>query len=369
MTAHSEIGASSMYRWSECPGSVRLSRGIKSKQSVYAEEGIEAHEIAADWLNGRPAPADLDPEMYEAIKVYVDAIFYDWVTIGVKEATLLVEHKFDLSKVYPGAFGTADAAIYDPINKILYVYDFKYGAGIPVEVKGNPQLKYYGLGALLSFDVPCVEVELVIAQPRCSHPDGPIRRWRFPSIELLDFASDLAEYAKATENPNAPLVPGDHCRFCPASGICSELHGKALTLAKEEFRNDLTYDPEKLSHVLDWIPTLEGWIKSVKDFAYGEAQHGRTPPRYKLVAKRANRKWKDEKAAINYVTQDLGLTESAFSTSFKSPAQIEKMLSKEQKIELKSYYTSETSGTSLVPEHDKRPPVLLDAKSEFEIFS
>ena len=52
-TAHSKIGASSKDRWSQCPGSVRLSEGIPSISSAYAEEGTLAHSLAADWwVNG-----------------------------------------------------------------------------------------------------------------------------------------------------------------------------------------------------------------------------------------------------------------------------------------------------------------------------
>ena len=51
--AHSKIGASSMYRWSKCPGSVRLCEGIKSVSSVYADEGTRAHELAASLLGAQ----------------------------------------------------------------------------------------------------------------------------------------------------------------------------------------------------------------------------------------------------------------------------------------------------------------------------
>ena len=35
-----------MSRWKKCPGSVRLSAGIESKSSSYAEEGSAAHALA-----------------------------------------------------------------------------------------------------------------------------------------------------------------------------------------------------------------------------------------------------------------------------------------------------------------------------------
>jgi hypothetical protein len=74
MSGHSRIGASSMHRWATCPGSVRLSKDMPNISSSYAEEGTRAHELAELILTGKDVPGDVDPEMLEAVMVYVDAI-------------------------------------------------------------------------------------------------------------------------------------------------------------------------------------------------------------------------------------------------------------------------------------------------------
>ena len=116
----------------------------------------------------------------------------------------------------------------------LSVIDLKYGAGVPVEVEDNPQLLYYGLGALLANKQwKPHEVEVVIVQPRCPHPDGPVRSQVLQVVDLLEFAADLVEAVKRTEEASeqhatldtlnwmrAYLNPGDHCRWCPAAAIC-----------------------------------------------------------------------------------------------------------------------------------------------------
>src|SRR3954462_5495830 len=177
-----------------------------------------------------------------------------------------VEQKFSLASIHPKLFGTADCVIYDSETKFLQVIDYKHGSGTVVEIeedgKPNYQLLYYALGAALNLNVPVDEVEIMIVQPRCSHPDGPGRRLRVSGVYLLEFAADLADFAKATEDPSAPLKAGSHCKFCPASGICTEIHQNALTLAKEQFSPAFSYDPDKLSNVLTWLPILDGWIKS-----------------------------------------------------------------------------------------------------------
>lgn len=368
---HSPIGASSMHRWGNCPGSIKLSKGLKSISSAYADEGTKAHEAAAAMLNFEyksDFKYTLPDELKQSVGLYIETIGRD--TAGVFGFKIFIEQWCDLSRIHKDLGGTADCIIHYPKEKLLRVYDYKHGAGVSVEVEQNEQLMYYALGALLETKATCKEVEIVIVQPRCDHPDGVVRRWRFDTIELLDFAADLKDKAQATTNPNAPLKPGDWCRWCPAAGICPELNQKALALAKTEFSPALSYDPNKLSQILSWLPVLEGWIKSTREFAYGEALHGRCPPGYKLVQKRATRKWRDEALVSKALSQNFqeSIIRDCFTEpELKSPAQLEKVIGKTDHAKkfLEEHTVSESSGTALAEESDKRPPLKLDAKSEF----
>ena len=356
-----------MHRWAECPGSVRLSKNAPPKTSAYAEEGTMAHELAAEVLEkGWPA-RPLDADLKDAVGVYVDFVAS---LLKTPQTEMLVEHRFDLSSLYPGLFGTADCVVYDRIAKRLYVIDYKHGAGVPVEVADNSQLKYYALGALMTCGFPAREIVLVIVQPRCPHPDGPVRAYAMESVDLIDFSSDLVKYAKATEDESAPLKPGSHCRFCPASGFCSALANKALIAAKEQFSAIAPYDAEKLSKTLDLLPVIEEWIKGVREFAYSEAQHGRVPPGFKLVPKRATRKWRDESEAAKRLWNHYGLKDQDMydAPKIKSPAQIEKLFSKQvDKQVFNDLVVQESSGQTLVHESDKRPAVIPAALTQFAV--
>ena len=366
--AHSTIGASSMHRWKNCPGSVRMSKNIPNSSSEYAEEGTKAHELAAQHLLNPEAPLECTLEMFNAIKLYgqeVEEVF-------TPDSDLWVEHRFDLSRLHPGLFGTADAVVYNPKTKALFVFDFKYGAGVPVEAENNEQLLYYALGALLTLNLPVETVEIVIVQPRCPHPDGLVRRWNIPDapIFMLDFAADLTDAAKRTTDPKAPLNPGDWCRWCPAASCCPALHELAVTISQQEFAPTTSYDPNTLGKTLSWLPILESWIKNVKAFAYQEAVHGRVSPGWKLVPKRATRQWAAPEADIEsalFSTFDLK-DDEIFTQKLKSPAQIEKVLSKDQKKLFKeSQMTmSVSTGAVLVPQSDKRQE-LLTAEDDFTV--
>jgi hypothetical protein len=394
-SAHSKLGASSMYRWAACPGSVALAATLPpAPTSSYADEGTRAHEIAArvletGWWTDKDNPKadDVDDETRTAIIVYLDAVaaaFRPW-------CKRLIEHRFDLSKVYPGCFGTGDCIVYDPKTGTLYVFDYKHGQGIPVEVVGkdgkpNPQLMYYGLGALMTTDFKVNRVVLTVVQPRCNHPDGPVRSVTIPVMDMLDFAADLVTYAKATEAPNAPLNSGEHCRFCPAAGVCPKLGEVAQKVAKDDFMNQIeaadiagapiegAYDPKRLAETLSQLTTLENYIKAVREFAYSEAQQGRCPPGWKLVDKRASRKWRmddGEERLVSHLQNATMFKKEALydKPSLLTPPALEKILGKRFFSELcEEFVVKESSGTKLVPEWEKGDPVtVLTAKDDFKV--
>lgn len=370
--AHSKIGASGMKRWSACPGSVALCTGIPSRSSAYAEEGTLAHDNADKMLRGEPVtfPAG---DMTMAVQVYIDYV----KSLGGELST---EQRFHLKDVHEDLFGTSDAVVWQEDTKTLHVIDYKHGAGVPVEIKDNEQTRYYAVGALLDSGHPAQSITMTIVQPRCPHPDGPIRSETISAMDLLDWSADLfdavirteeAEQAYKTMSPEVfadqYLREGGHCRWCPAAPVCPRLHSAANKLAKEVFAAGKPYDAEKLAECLHWLPILEGWISSVREFAYAEVEHGNSVPGWKLVGKRATRKWSDEGKgekflkgliSVGVVTED-----EVFSRKMVTVAQLEKLIGKNEIPN--DLVSKESSGYTLVPESDKRPSVKTAANEVF----
>lgn len=353
---HSPLGASSMDRWSQCPASVRESVGKQGHTNAHAEEGSLAHKLAADWFTSHTKPEFPNKEMEECITAY-----YDYVQAQIHpHDRVFIEHQFDLSAVHPGCFGTCDVVIWMPDSRRLMVIDLKYGAGKPVFAVQNPQLLYYALGALLTIKAPVTTVSMVIFQPRLIlDGDEGIRSEVIDAIDLLDFSVDLRNYATATQQSDAPFHPGPYCRYCLANPGCPALEAEVQAIAKTSFSAP-AYDPAKLAEMLDKRPVLEAALKALDEFAYAEAEAGRCPPGYKLVDKRATRKWKDGDALKN---QFFGqFRERMFEPiELKSPAQMEKIIAK---ADLAPYIEAVSSGRVLVHESDKRPPAKLLTAAE-----
>ena len=180
---HAQLSPSSAERWFTCPGSVVLSEGMPSRTSAHAEEGTLAHSIAEAALRGEIVPQS---EMLTNLLPYIEHV-QDHCG---PDCELFIEKRVSVT---PQTWGTADAIVWNPNTETLHVVDLKYGAGVGVEVRGNLQLKIYGLGALLSLPFRPKIVNVGIAQPRYQHSDGVCRSVDYATADLVDFHADLLD--------------------------------------------------------------------------------------------------------------------------------------------------------------------------------
>lgn len=383
--AHAVLGASSAHRWMACPGSIRQAAGKSSPPSRYAAEGTAAHELA-DWsLTHRQNPwrrigetvkvdgfdIEITEEMADAVQLYVDTIRGPNGLMGEGDS-LLVEQRFRLDRLHPGMFGTNDACIISPRTRTLTVVDLKYGKGHAVEARGNPQLRYYGLGALHAMAEDSVvqaaaieHVSLVIVQPRAPHRDGPVRTENLAIMDLLEWQADLLDAARATEDVFAPLVAGEHCTFCAAAGDCPALRDKALAAAMAEFsgaqvvvpKDPGRLAPAEIARMLDAADLVDSWIAAVRAHALHSAEAGLPIPGYKLVDKRPTRRWRGDEADTTTGLRAIGMPPSMdlYAHKLLSPAQMEKLLPPSRRKEMEALVERVSSGRNLVRDDDARP--------------
>jgi hypothetical protein len=385
-TPHATLGASSSHRWMECPGTVRLS-ALAPKQdssSPHAREGTAAHELAAKVLLEGGACEDhvgltivveeeeivVDADMAEATQVYVDAVNTARGPLAVH-----VEERFDLSPLNPPApmFGTADAVIWDHRTKTLHVYDLKFGRGVVVQAEDNPQTLYYALGAVVSLKVKPETITCNIVQPRAGDPAH--RQATYTWAELVEFKRKLFEAAEATTDPDAPLNPGDHCQWCPPISICPAQQATAVAVAQVEFEamEEATLPSvevlteEQVLEVLDKADLIRNWLSAVEDSVKTRLEQGEEVPGWKLVDKRATRRWADEDAAERWLRRKIG-ARRAFKKVLLSPAQAEKELKTDGEDLPDKYVEKKSSGYNMVRDSNPKPAVTPgdEAVDEFD---
>lgn len=382
---HASLGASTAKRWMACPGSINLIESLAipegSGETEYAREGTAAHALAEMSLTRKLPPSTFVGTSLGGVKVTNEmaehvSVFTEYcAALPGKESW--VEKRFTLAALNPPApmFGTCDYVAYDDEARVLEVVDLKFGVGVVVDAFENEQLLYYALGALLEFDksetVQPDTIQITIVQPRAPHADGIIRGHRMGLEDVLGFANKLLDAARATREPDAPRLPGKHCRFCPASGMCPEQQATALAVAQDEFGivPDVPPDPLALPEavfieMLPKLSILEEWIRAMYGRAEAKLNRGEVVKGFKLVARRANRSWVDENETVAWLEAKGIAREDYMKMELKSPAGVERIVGKKN---LASDLTQKvSSGYTMVPESDARPAAgILPAGEEF----
>lgn len=382
---HALLSASNASRWLNCPPSARLEEKFEesnpSTSSIYAEEGTLAHEFADLNLrraSGRIAEVIFDKEIKnirkhslysseieEEVEKYVSYVLEAFTEAVHKtaDAVFLIEEKLDFSHLVEKGFGTADAGIV--ADGVLEIIDLKYGKGIKVDAKENPQLMLYGLGALRSFELmyDVNTVKMTIVQPRLDN----ISSWEIKVEDLISWGEKTVKPAaiKAYEGEGVQKA-GEHCKWCKVKAMCATLAAKNIALARYEFKDPHLLTEKQLLEVYKQQPMLVDWVNAVADYLLDEALKGKHWPGYKVVEGRSLRKWIDEERVV--ATLELSHDPKDFMISKLAgiPA-IEKLLGKNEFSKILGNMIIIPPGKpTLVPESDKRPAMGIEqAKIDF----
>jgi len=359
MQHSSVVGGSTAKRVIHCPASVELSNKMPPRPSSKdADKGTLLHNVIALHLDGHGELKDFLGMKYEDITLTQDMID-DKLQPAIEALMQIdpesvmeyaVEQRVEFGSQLPGVFGSTD--LIGRVGDRVISLDWKFGDGVMVEAEENPQGLFYTAAARYNPDLAWVfdgakDIEIVIVQPPF------VRRWVTTFDRLRLFERELVLAIKQAQGPNPPLRAGDHCRWCNAKPICPAMNGaqdRVMALALKQL------DVTQLGAALDQVDLVEQRIADLRALAQQVLESGGTVPGYKLVAKRATRKWADEAAAKAALLTQLDESE-VMETSLVSPAQAEKKLKKVKGTLPETVAVS--SGNTMVAESDPRPPVLM----------
>ena len=347
MAAHAKFGPSAMKRIIACPGSVLLcEQAPPAPPSPYAEEGTRAHALAEALLLQEETLPEHDEETRAAVQVYVDYCdpLIDEATKYGIEATL--HHSEDL-------FGTADC--YALVKRTLYVVDYKHGQGVTVSAARNPQgLTYAGLvfaDSKTGITPDMVDnIVITIVQPRGQ--GEPVDEYISSPEEVAGHMAKVELAMQEAMSIKPRIQMGDHCRFCRAKLICPALKKAEQGVAEWDSRD---LDEDELSEMLVMAKVIEQKIKDLYAYALVRLEQGEELPGWKLVPKRATRKWVDEEKVFRWAKK-YGRIKEMYKRQLLSPAQAAKVLGDEYES-LTHLVESVSTGTNMAPEDDPREAV------------
>lgn len=366
MAQHSNIvGGSTAKRVISCPGSVALVQQMPPKpSSKYADEGTLLHNVIAEILTTDRAPESYIGTKYESITLDQDLIdrklrpALDALNAVDPDKTMvyMVEAVVGFGDLLPGVFGSTD--LVGRIGDRAIILDWKFGDGVAVGVEENAQAMFYAAASARTPETAwafegATEIECIIVQP------PSVKRWVTTPARIAEFERELLIAVKTAQRPDAPLASGDHCRWCAAKPVCPVMTGAVDRALKNKLH---ALDASRIGEYLKMAELLEPWISGVNELAYQMLDEGLTVPGYKLVPKRATRKWIDD-AKAQAALEGLGLPATELvETSVISPAKAEKLL-KKQKLPLPAdLVVAISTGNTLATEDDPRPAVLQIGK-------
>lgn len=368
--AHAILSASSSHRWLNCPPSARLCETYEDKGSDYAAEGTDAHSLCEYKLRKALDMSAVDPsehltwyseEMEDCANGYAAYILE--LVEAAKETcaapVVLIEQRVDFSRWVEQGFGTSDAIIIS--DRTLRVIDYKHGLGVLVEADNNPQMMCYALGALELFDAiyDIDSVAMTVYQPR---------RQNVSTFEMSK--DDLYRWAEEVLKPTAELafagdgnfLCGEWCGFCKAKHECRARAEANLLLAQYDFKLPPLLEDSEIEVILSRADQLVSWVNDIKEYALQQAISGKDWTGFKLVEGRSNRRYTNE-AAVTQVVTNAGF--DPYERKLLGITAMQKLLGKSRFEELLSAYIEKPQGKpTLVPESDKRP-VMNNAKTDF----
>lgn len=388
--AHARFAPSSAQRVIDCPASLKLNETEPDRAGIDAAHGTSAHFLGELCLTNhkhvdlyagcnigvmldgetyfvhenKPGPAEgegwmfeVDDEMVVCVQEYVD-----WCNDVPGDK--YVECRVDISHwcPEPGQFGTSDHIAID--GRVMYVTDLKYGKGVQVFAKENPQAILYALGALFAYDTfeEVEEIHIRICQPRLSHKDV----WVVSREDLLRWGDYIRERFTLALADNPPFGPTEKaCKFCKVAARCRAL-AEHLSAHRALAFDDLTEefvvsDPRLLTDeelVTAW--RLTDLVKArmtaiAKEMMRVMLDGGELPTVY-LAESRTHRQFKNQKEVAAFLMLDCDVDrDKLYTEKMISPNQAEKLLTKEQKKELAGFVYKPPGGPCIVDENSKRP--------------
>lgn len=374
--AHALLSPSASHRWLHCTPCAVLESKIPSKDTIFTREGTLAHSIGETLLKeymNKPTDTTLtelrqtcEAEGYDfnEMRAYVQAGYVDRIITeyeSVKEtsdsATLLIEEKVRMQPWASDCWGTSDAIIIS--NGTIHVCDLKYGRGVKVDAKDNPQMMLYALGAYEEFGSWLYEVkhiQMSIYQPRLNH-------WSTATMEL----TELLQWAEDVVKPKSELAakgfgslePGSWCRFCRCSAQCKALAELSIKAAEESFEPQMMTD-EEISHSLEMLSIVQAWCNSVSEYALrAMTEDARVIPGWKVVEGVSRSKITDTEGAAQAL-QARGYEDAEIyqPQTLKGLTELKKLLGKKAfETILTPFITKQQGKPTVVPETDPRPAI------------
>lgn len=285
------LSSSSAGRWTECPASAVLARGVPSASSVFAEAGSAGHAVAECLWKGRYSELPARLAVFErnpdwpldakgalrAAGQWIDAV-NGLLPAGVPWIVKASELPLADDVIWPGFHGTADfVGRFEADGPVWVISDLKLGRGVPVAAEKNLQLALYA--KMLLDRVPHDPSDRLILQiGQVLRGDGT-STWELSAAELARFYE--ARIAPALVALKRVLLvdepygrPGPWCRWCPVLDTCRAVADERTRLT---MRAPGLMTPDEMAEAIAALPRIKNWLAEFETTARARVQERVVP--------------------------------------------------------------------------------------------
>ena len=266
----------------------------------------------------------------------------------------------------------------------IEIIDYKDGIN-PVEAKDNHQMEQYALGIIAKYMAQgrfFETIAMTIVQPKARELGGTGISTHYTTVaEMLGKVQQIKAEAAATDDPDAPLVPGDkQCKYCPAAGGCRARVDQSFASLGVSFdqlsqkaadKQPNQMSDEELREIIEAAPLIRQMLEGAEEEALRRFEAGMPVAGLKAVNGRGSRAWAFPEEEMADKLKRMGIPKDVlWKTTLISPAQAEKavwektkagekvsaQLSPRQLKTLETEYIKKSAGKlTIVPESDSRP--------------
>lgn len=338
-----KLRPSAAVRWLACPASVHLSVGVEETQSGEAAKiGTAIHSLAETcwqteddpkaWVNKFVEGILISEQNAEFAQMHIDTIKRLEQELG---RVLVEQHGTVISTMQVELAGTCDVVGYSVKDSILEIVDLKTGRSFVHA--DSEQLRIYALAMMKKLG-DFQTIRLTIVQPQL----GQNRTHEMTLYELLHWQDNvlLPRIEEIVKMDAYPTPSKEACKYCPAKLHCPALRDKAGEMPSVPAKA-LTDD--EIAGWLEQGELVEAFYEELRKVATKRLEDNGKVPGWALVPKRALRKWKAD-IDISVLPIDAA---KMYKTEPISPAQAEKLLSKDDRHLLEELTEKVSSGTTL----------------------
>ena len=376
MSQHSDYSPSRLARIVACPGSVSLCKEVPQlPTSAYAAEGTLLHTYMEQSLDAWPDDPQIqfEPEKeIDHMSAITDCMEYvqQHVPLDTPGIKKFVETKVSM-KDFDEVYGTLDFGVLMP--NAVHIFDWKFGRGVEVSAKRNPQLMSYLDGFLNVLSrggiivAPDIPLYVHVVQPRIDN-----YQWELVTIEELEVhRAEVRRAIALSKGKNPPFNPGpEQCRWCDAAAVCKHRISQAQMDVEAAFAGVVDIennhaDIKDITALLEKKSDIEACLKQIQQFVFLELAKGKKVEGFKLVRGRSNRAWGDNATvdAISELLPDLPL-EQVMVTKLISPAQLEKLVPKKDRELLAPFIVKPEGALTIAPANSPKPEAQISNPEE-----